>query len=170
MAVLALAFSGVAVAQEGEAPAKKTPQDALEAAEMAGLTTFLKAAEVAGLKETLIEENITVFAPTNEAFAALGEEQLNALLAKPAALKKVLENHLVTDGRLMLLTLPEVSPIVTAGEAEWDSRLEMPEGETNPKKGTVYVNDVEIKRSARSMTLNHSVLYSIDKVLQAKAE
>jgi len=37
----------------------------------------------------------TVFAPTNDAFAALGSDTINALLADPAALENVLRTHII---------------------------------------------------------------------------
>ncbi|HLA80178.1 MAG TPA: fasciclin domain-containing protein [Thermoleophilia bacterium] len=66
------------------------------ASEAGGFTTLLTAAEAAGLVETLQGEGpFTVFAPTDEAFAALPEGTLDDLLADPDALKSVLLYHVV---------------------------------------------------------------------------
>jgi uncharacterized surface protein with fasciclin (FAS1) repeats len=71
--------------------------DIVATAEAAGsFTTLLTAVEAAGLTETLMGEGpYTVFAPTDEAFAAVDEETLNGLLADPEALAQVLLYHVV---------------------------------------------------------------------------
>jgi len=59
-------------------------------------STLVTAIEAAGLAETLSGEGpFTVFAPTNDAFAALPEEELNALLEDPEALSNILLYHVV---------------------------------------------------------------------------
>lgn len=61
-----------------------------------GFTTLSTALEAAGLNETLAGEGtFTVFAPTNEAFEALPEGALDALLADTETLTEVLEYHLL---------------------------------------------------------------------------
>lgn len=58
--------------------------------------TLVAAVQAAGLVETLSGEGpFTVFAPTDEAFAQIPEEQLNALLADKEALTAVLTYHVV---------------------------------------------------------------------------
>jgi uncharacterized surface protein with fasciclin (FAS1) repeats len=78
--------------------------DLIETATNAGkFTTFLKAVEAAGLTNTFKgEEQFTIFAPTDEAFARLSEITLNSLL-KPEnveRLKSVLTYH-VLPGKMM---------------------------------------------------------------------
>ncbi len=64
-------------------------------------TTLVTALQEAGLVETLQGEGpFTVFAPTDEAFAALPEGALDGLLADKEALTNVLLYH-VLDGRVM---------------------------------------------------------------------
>jgi uncharacterized surface protein with fasciclin (FAS1) repeats len=59
-------------------------------------TTLAKALTAAGLVDTLKGPGpFTVFAPTDEAFAKIPAEKLNALLADKAALTKVLTYHVV---------------------------------------------------------------------------
>lgn len=66
-------------------------------AEDAGFTTLVAVIKAAGLEETLtIEGPFTVFAPTDEAFANLPEGTVEALLADPVKLKKVLLYHVVS--------------------------------------------------------------------------
>ena len=64
------------------------------------LKTLVAAVTQAGLVDTLNSaEDITVFAPTEEAFAKIPKKDLNALLADKAALTAVLTHHVV-PGRL----------------------------------------------------------------------
>jgi uncharacterized surface protein with fasciclin (FAS1) repeats len=76
--------------------------DIVETAKAAGsFKTLLTAATEAGLVETLKGEGpFTVFAPTDEAFAAIPEETLKALLSDKAKLKAVLLYHVV-QGKVM---------------------------------------------------------------------
>ena len=69
----------------------------VEVAQEAGsFGTLLAAAEAADLVETLATtDNITVFAPTDEAFAQIPKETLDALLADKEALVDVLTYHVV---------------------------------------------------------------------------
>jgi len=60
------------------------------------LSTLASAVQKAGLTETLNSaDDITVFAPTNDAFAAIPEAQLNELLADRERLASLLKYHVV---------------------------------------------------------------------------
>lgn len=64
-------------------------------------TTLVAAVEAAGLVETLKGEGpFTVFAPTDEAFAALPEGTIEGLLSDIPALTKILTYHVVA-GKVM---------------------------------------------------------------------
>lgn len=64
-------------------------------------TTLLSAVQAAGLESALTgEQAYTVFAPTDEAFAALPEGDLDALLADTDTLARLLNYHIV-DGTVM---------------------------------------------------------------------
>lgn len=59
--------------------------------------TLVAAVQAAGLVDTLSGEGpFTVFAPTDEAFAALPEGTLDSLLADPEALAEILTYHVVS--------------------------------------------------------------------------
>ncbi|CAA9562262.1 MAG: hypothetical protein AVDCRST_MAG86-736 [uncultured Truepera sp.] len=61
-----------------------------------GFTTLASAITAAGLNETLVGDGpFTLFAPTDEAFEALPDGALDALLADPEALAEVLEYHML---------------------------------------------------------------------------
>ena len=60
-------------------------------------TTLVAALEAAGIVATLDDENstFTVFAPTDAAFALLGQETIDALLADPDTLSDILTYHVI---------------------------------------------------------------------------
>jgi uncharacterized surface protein with fasciclin (FAS1) repeats len=78
-------------------PATAAKGDLVATAQAAGnFTTFLKAAEVTKLTPVLKSAGpITVFAPTDAAFAALPAGELDRLLKSPAELQKLLLAHVV---------------------------------------------------------------------------
>ncbi len=118
-------------------------------------TTLVTAVKAAGLAETLSGKGpFTVFAPTNEAFAALPKGTLEKLL-KPEnreALKKVLTYHVVS-GDLMAQDLKS-------------GKVATVEGSTVAVKiagKTVSVNDASVVKA--DVDTSNGVIHVIDKVL-----
>lgn len=71
------------------------------AVEAGNFNTLVTAVKEAGLVDTLRGEGpFTVFAPTDEAFAKIPADELNALLADKEALARVLTYHVV-PGKVM---------------------------------------------------------------------
>jgi len=136
--------------QVGEAqPA--TVADILAEPEFVQLGILLKAA---GLEETLRGEGpFTVFAPSFEAFTALGADTLNALQRDPAALTPILTYHVV-PGKVMAA---DVTPgeVTTVNGAPLTVTVE---GDTVKVNGaTVVTTDLEA---------GNGVVHVIDQVLQ----
>ena len=76
------------------------PADIVDTAVDGGFSTLVAAVQAAGLEDALRGDGpLTVFAPTDDAFAALGEETLNSLLADPDTLGDILLYHVV-DGNV----------------------------------------------------------------------
>ncbi|MDH3249960.1 MAG: fasciclin domain-containing protein, partial [Acidimicrobiia bacterium] len=83
-------------AGDGATDAEEGADIIATAREAGSFTTLLAAIEAAGLTETLMGDGpFTVFAPTDEAFAAVDEATLDGLLADPAALAQVSLYHVV---------------------------------------------------------------------------
>lgn len=83
------------------------------AVEAGSFNTLATALEAAGLIETLKGEGpFTVFAPTDEAFAKIPEDQLNALLADKEQLTAVLTYHVVS-GKVMASDVVELDTATT---------------------------------------------------------
>ena len=74
------------------------------------LKTLVAAVDRAGLVDTLNSaENLTVFAPTDDAFAAIPKKDLNALLKDKKALTTVLTHHVIGE---------RLDPPMVAGDQE----------------------------------------------------
>jgi len=122
------------------------------------LSTLVTALQTAGLVDTLAGKGpFTVFAPTNEAFAALPKAELTYLLNNKTALTEVLEYH-VASGSVL-------SSALTNGE-----KIKTLEGEdvtvtiTNTSNGTtVMIDDATVTRA--DVAASNGVVHIIDKVL-----
>jgi uncharacterized surface protein with fasciclin (FAS1) repeats len=93
-------FAGCLLALSLAAPAlAQRPATVLElAAQQKNLTTFVAAVHTAGLDDTLRGAGpMTVYAPTDEAFARIPATDRAALLADPARLRTILLGHVVND-------------------------------------------------------------------------
>lgn len=94
--------------------AAEAPQPTLNivelAAESGSFTTLLAAAEAAGLTEALSTSEVTLFAPTDEAFAALPEGTVEALLEDTEQLSAILQYHVVPG----IVTAAEVVSVPSA--------------------------------------------------------
>ena len=88
--------------------------DIVDTAAVAGnFQTLVSAVEAAGLVDTLKGEGpFTVFAPTDEAFAKIPEDQLEALLANKTQLTEVLTYHVVA-GKVMSTDLTDDMSVAT---------------------------------------------------------
>src|SRR5207344_3000630 len=101
------------------------------ATEAGSFSTLLTAAKAAGLVETLEGDGpFTVFAPTDEAFAALPAGTLEGLLADKEALKKVLLYHVVPAA----VTADQVVGLTSADSVEGSPIA------ISVKDGTVFLN------------------------------
>ena len=96
--------------------------DILAVAKQKGnFTTFTRAVEAAGLQDALASQGaVTVFAPTDEAFAKLPQEQLEALLRpeNKDQLVKILTHHVVPGRALATDDLKRTRSAKTVGGEE----------------------------------------------------
>ncbi len=138
-----------------EAPAADEPGTIVDvAAASEDFTTLVAAVEAAGLVETLSGEGpFTVFAPTNEAFDALPEGVLDALLLpeNEETLTKILTYHVV--------------PGEVTSDQITDGDVETVEGQTVSitTEGGVMVNDATVVTA--DVDTSNGVIHVIDSVL-----
>jgi uncharacterized surface protein with fasciclin (FAS1) repeats len=129
-------------------------QDIVDTAVSAGsFNTLVAAVKKAGLVETLKGDGpFTVFAPTDEAFSKIPEDQLNALLADKEALTKVLTYHVVA-GKVMA---KDVVKLTSAPTVQGQSlRINTDSG--------VMVNDARVVKT--DIETSNGVIHVIDSVM-----
>lgn len=153
-------------AEATEAPAEEAAaagelQDIVDTAVGAGsFGTLVAAVQAAGLVETLKGEGpFTVFAPSEEAFAALPAGTLESLLADPAGqLTQILLYHVV-PGKVMAADVTDGLEATTAqGGAVTFSMM----------GDSVMINDANI--IATDVEATNGVIHVIDKVILPPAE
>ena len=126
------------------------------AASAGNFETLLTAARAAGLVETLTNGGpYTVFAPTDEAFAAIPKDTLSALLNDKAALTEILTYHVV-PGRVM------------ARDARGLSEARTVQGQpvTLAYADGLKVNDANVIE--RDIIATNGVIHVIDRVIMPK--
>lgn len=154
---LAIAACSGTAASPSPAPseAAATNDIVATATEAGSFSTLLTAVEAAGLVETLQGEGpFTVFAPTDEAFAALPEGTLDGLLADPEALEQILLYHVVPGE----VTADQVVGLTSADTVQGSSIAIAVED------GTVRLNDSATVVTTDVMASN-GVIHVIDQVI-----
>jgi uncharacterized surface protein with fasciclin (FAS1) repeats len=131
-------------------------KDIVDTAVAAGnFKTLATALQAAGLIETLKGKGpFTVFAPTDEAFAKVPKDQLDALLKDKAALTKVLTYHVV-PGKVM-------AKDVKAGKVKTVQGSEL----TLATSGGVMVDGAKV--TATDIVADNGVIHVIDSVVMPK--
>jgi uncharacterized surface protein with fasciclin (FAS1) repeats len=144
--------------------AQEGPGNIVEGAEEAGdFTTLLAAADAAGLVDTLSDEDatLTVFAPTDEAFEALGQDTIDGLLADPETLADILLYHVIADQAVDAETA-----LSLAG-----STVEMANGDIvalTIRDGELFINGSQV--TATDVEASNGIIHVIDAVLIPPAD
>lgn len=149
---------GVCLAGSNSMDASKdasSAADIVDTAVAAGnFQTLVSAVEAAGLVDTLKGEGpFTVFAPTDEAFAKIPQDQLESLLANKTQLTAVLTYHVIA-GKVMSTDLTDDMAVATV------------QGENvtiNLDEGSVMVNDAKVVQA--DIECSNGVVHAIDTVL-----
>ena len=118
--------------------------------------TLVQAVQAAGLVETLSGEGpFTVFAPTDEAFAQIPQDTLQAVLADKEKLTAILTYHVV-PGKLM------------AADVVRSTQLQTVQGQsiTVSTEGGVRVDDANVVQT--DIEADNGVIHVIDKVIMPK--
>lgn len=119
-------------------------------------TTLVAAIDAAGLAEALSgEASLTVFAPTNEAFAALGSETLKELLTERGRpqLRRILLHH-VLAGEVPADELMRKDSVETLAETSLDVKAAL---------GRVIIGEAAIETA--DLPASNGVIHVIDRVL-----
>jgi transforming growth factor-beta-induced protein len=126
--------------------------------EDARFSTLKTAVVTAGLVDTLQQGEFTVFAPTNEAFAELGQATLNAVLADKATLTSILLYHVV-PGSVKAADVLASKELKTAMEGLLTPEL---------RDGSAYINNAQILQT--DIEAKNGVIHVINKVLLPPAQ
>lgn len=131
--------------------------DIVDTAKSAGsFNTLVTAVQAAGLVDTLKGPGpFTVFAPTDEAFAKVPKDKLDALLKDKAALTKVLTYHVV-PGKVM-------AKDVKAGQVKTVQGSPLT---VTVNSGTVMVDNAKVVKT--DVVADNGVIHVIDTVLMPK--
>ena len=136
-------------------------QSIIEAAEaQADLSTFVTAVKAADLVETLSgEEAITVFAPSNDAFAALPAGQLESLLMpeNKDQLVKILSYHVI-PGKVLSADVEDGNSPTVQGE-----EINVAVADTGVKINDANVTTADIEAS-------NGVVHIIDQVVMPPSQ
>ncbi|HKJ90132.1 MAG TPA: fasciclin domain-containing protein, partial [Oceanipulchritudo sp.] len=98
------------------------PSDIVDTAVTGGFSTLVTAVQAAGLEDALRGDGpLTVFAPTDEAFAALGEDTLSSLLADPETLADILLYHVLSGDVYASEVAPGEVPMLNGDSATIDT-------------------------------------------------
>lgn len=136
----------------------------VETAVLAGsFNTLVAALQATGLDATLASDDgtFTVFAPTDEAFAELGRDTINALLTDTDRLSNILLYHVISGSAVdagTAISLAGSSVDAANGEA-LDLSLE---------SGALFINDSQV--TSANINSTNGIIHVIDKVLLPAAE
>ncbi len=122
------------------------------------LSTLVTAVKKAGLVDTLNNtDNITVFAPTNDAFAKIDKKTLDKVLADKEMLTAILTEHVVGE---------KLTPMTVAGEHE---SLNPKQGITVEGSGEDFTVNGDAKVLCGNVQTANATVYIIDQVLAPPA-
>jgi uncharacterized surface protein with fasciclin (FAS1) repeats len=158
--VMVMALLAVSAIPTLAAPPNQAEGDIVDIAiENGSFTTLVAAVEAAGLVDTLKSEGpFTVFAPTDEAFNALPEGTVPALMNDIPALTDVLLYHVV-PGKVMAADVVNLSSADTALGESVSIRVE---------DGNVYINDAQVVIT--DVEASNGVIHVVDAVIIPPAE
>ena len=149
--LLALSLAGPALAQPRAATVLEL------AAQQKNLTTFVAAVHAAGLDDTLKAAGpLTVYAPTDEAFAKMPAADRDALMHNPARLKALLLGHVVND----MIKMHDGDSTITSGSVPSAAGNQLVFG-TDQDRATVGGAHV----ITADLMANNGCITTIDKVL-----
>lgn len=122
-------------------------------------TKLVAAVKAAGLVEALSGEGpFTVFAPTDAAFEALGEETLKAVLADKKKLTAILTYHVIKG------KVPAADALALAKDEKSAKTLNGAEIKLSIKDGSLYLNGTS-KVVKTDIIAKNGIIHVIDKVL-----
>lgn len=147
--------------QEEQTPPPETVREALSGT--AELSRFWGAMVSLGIDTAVNEgDGVTVFAPSNQAFADLGEERWAALLADTQSLERLLRYHWVKDASWNVDEVADLAVDVTVEAASGDQLVFSQVG------SQLHVNTALL--TSRQLITNDGVVHIVDQALIPPAQ
>jgi uncharacterized surface protein with fasciclin (FAS1) repeats len=150
-----------------EIPAPPVPEPTIVdiAVENGNFTTLVAALQATGLDSVLadVDQSFTVFAPTDAAFAQLGQDRINALLADPDTLRDILLYHV-----LGAEVLAEAALSVANSDDNTVTTLNGDDIALNIVDHDLFINLSRV--AATDITGSNGVIHVLDSVLLPPAE
>lgn len=138
----------------GSPAAVATEPVATAASQSPALSTLVTAVTAAGLVDTLNSaQNITVFAPTNDAFAKIPQETLTQVLNDKQALTNLLTYHVVSDRKAPSDLDMGTLPTLQGGTI------------TTEKAGDTYAINGDATVLCGNVQTSNATVYLVDSVL-----
>ena len=144
-------------------PPAETPTTIVDVAVSDGnFTTLVAALQATGLDQTLADSTstFTVFAPTDAAFAKLGQDTIDALLADTDTLSSILTYHVVSG------SVDAEAAIAAAGTKV--TTVNMADIGLSLVDGTLFVNNAAV--TATDVAADNGLIHVIDTVILPPAE
>ena len=157
VAVLAASIvaTGASARTESQsAPKRNLVQTAVKAGQFKTLVKLVKRAGLAGALSG--KTQLTVFAPTDAAFAKVPQATLNALMANRAQLRTVLLYHVV-KGRVPAAKVTAMSSATTLAKQPVSFMV---------RDGAVFVNDARVVKA--NVGARNGIIHVLDSVLIPK--
>lgn len=151
--------AGTAGAVAGEATGNIV-QTAVEAGSFNTLAAALTATDLVGVLADETRE-FTVFAPTDEAFAALGQDTINSLLADPETLRDILLYHVLADQNVDSATAISLAGNAVQAANEDDLQISLQDGK-------LFINASEV--IAADVAATNGTIHVINQVLLPPAD
>ncbi len=147
----------------GAVPGEATGNIVQTAVDAGSFKTLAAALGATGLDAVLADETrqFTVFAPTDDAFAELGEDTINSLLADPDALTDILLYHVLADQNVDSTTA--VSLAGNSVQAANQDNLQL-----SLQDGKLFINTSQV--ITPDVAATNGTIHVIDKVLLPPAD
>jgi len=154
LAIVVLSSSSVATA--GDQEKKGHPVSA----ELKQFKTLLTAIDAAGLTEALSQSKpVTIFAPTEEAFASLPKGVLASLLKDKAKLRSILKLHVV-PGKVPASKVAKAKSLETLAGSKLAVKVHSCD---ESGKTTVQINDATVVKA--DIRTRNGIIHVVDKVI-----
>jgi transforming growth factor-beta-induced protein len=124
-------------------------------------TTLVAALQTTGLDAVLadLDTNFTVFAPTDAAFALLGDEAITALLADADALSNILLYHVVSGATV----LQDDAVTIAQSDSKMVTMANLQMASLSLTGSTLYINKSAV--SAANVMADNGVIHVVDQVI-----